>query len=215
MAVSDRPSPDGWAGWCAALAAAGVPALLVRDRALADLERFRRAAAARAELEPPARLLVSARVDLALAAGADGVHVPADGAPLAAIRTLVELARGRGAGLSLELVGRSTHSRDDVARARDEGAAYVLLGPVFATPSKPGPAAPLGLAALEEASRLGVPVLAIGGVDSPGRLRQVLDSGAHGAAGIRGFRDPRVAAELVAVVGAPSTAAAVPAATGH
>lgn len=219
LAVSDRGAADRaerseraeeWPGWCAAIAAAGVPALLVRDKQLSDLERFRLALAARAALAPPGRLLVSARADLAYAAGADGVHLPADGPPLAAIR---RIPRPAGAVRPLALFGRSTHSLDEVARARDEGASYVLFGPVFATPSKPGPRPPLGVSSLAEASRLGVPVLAIGGVDSPERLRQALAAGAHGAAGIRGFRDARSAAKLVAALSAAASATAAATAT--
>ena len=167
VAVSEAATarPD-WPSWCAALAGAGVPALWVREKGQTDLERFRLAAAARRAFPPPRLLLVSGRADLALAAGADGVQLAADGLPLAAVR--------RAAAGALTLVGRSTHALAEIERAADEGVDFVLLGPVFATPGKVGPQPLLGVSSLAAAARLGVPVLAIGGVDSPARLAEVL-----------------------------------------
>ena len=193
LAVSDAAStPIDWDGWCAALGEVGVPALWVREKTLSDLERWRLAARARRALPPPRVVLVSGRVDLARAAGADGVQLAADGLPVAAARA--------AAGGAPALVGRSTHSPAEVERAAAEGADFVLFGPVFEVPGKTGPRPPLGVSSLADAARLGVPVLAIGGVDDASRLERVLAAGARGAAGIRGFRNPVSAAALVAAL---------------
>lgn len=190
LAISDRRQLGGgdWSAWCSALGAAGVPALQVREKDLDDRARLELASAARAALPPTTALLVNGRADLALAAGAQGVHLPADGLPVAAVR--------RAAGRTW-LVGRSTHALDEVRRAHGEGADYVVFGPVFETPAKTGWLAPRGLDALAEAVRVGVPVLALGGLDDAERAAAALAAGAWGVAGVRAFADPRRAAELV------------------
>jgi thiamine-phosphate pyrophosphorylase len=127
-------------------------------------------------------VVVNGRLDVALAAGASGVHLPAAGLPTREVRRLAEAL---GADV---LIGRSTHHPDEVARARDEGADYALFGPVWATPGKERRGGPVGLAALERAAAHGLPVLALGGVE-PGRFAALAAAGARGAAGIRMFRD--------------------------
>lgn len=199
LAISDRgslaaPFPD----WVAGLAAAGVDGVQLREKALDDRELLALARTARALLAPPAALLVNGRLDVALAAGADGVHLPADGLPAAAL--LAWAARlGRR-----PLVGRSTHTPAEVAAARDEGVDYVVFGPVFATPGK-GP--PVGTEALAAAARLGVPVLALGGVE-PERVGEAIAAGAHGVAAIRAFRTPKGAAAMAAALAAALAAEA-------
>ncbi|MBI4465093.1 MAG: thiamine phosphate synthase [Acidobacteria bacterium] len=124
------------------------------------------------------RLLVNERLDVAITCGAEGVHLPSDSIPLPAVR-----ARG---GEAL-LVGISCHSLAQVEQAAREGASYILLGPVFETPSKPG-APPLGLALLAESCRRSpVPVFALGGVDL-GNAAACIRAGAAGVAGIRLFQ---------------------------
>lgn len=141
------------------------------------------------------RLLVNDRVDVALAAGADGVHLPAAGLPPAEVRRLL----GPSA-----LVGVSCHSAADVLRARDGGATYATFGPVHDTPSKRAFGAPVGLAALREAARLGLPLVALGGVDA-GNAPDAVAAGAAGVAAIRAWLvgpDPRGAvAALLAAFG--------------
>jgi thiamine-phosphate pyrophosphorylase len=186
LAVSDPVAPAEatgveWSAWCAALAAAGVDGLQLRDRALSDARRFERARAARGAFARPRTLLVNRRVDLALAADADGVQLPASGLPLAPVREAI------GARL---LLGRSTHAPDEVARARDEGADFVLFGPVFETPSKAGRMEPRGISSLAAAVRVGLPVVAIGGIDA-GNAAEVQETGAYGLAAIRLFAEPR------------------------
>jgi thiamine-phosphate pyrophosphorylase len=166
----------------AALAgAAGAPgraAVHLREKDLGGRPQLalarRLAAACRAH---GALLLVNDRVDVALAAGADGVHLPAAGLPPAEARRLLP----PGA-----LVGVSCHGEDDVRRARDGGADYATFGPVFDTPSKRGYGPPVGLAALERAARLGLPLVALGGLD-PARAVAARAAGAHGVAVLRAW----------------------------
>lgn len=157
---------------------AGVDAVQLREKQLDDRRLFEIASRARNRLPPEVLLLVNGRVDIALAARADGVHLPAAGLSVAALR--------RRFGPAL-VIGRSTHAPGEVATARDEGADYATFGPVFATPSKAAYGAPPGLAGLREATAAGLPVLALGGVGA-GRLAEVAAAGAAGAAGIRAFQ---------------------------
>lgn len=163
--------------WLRALASAGIEALQIREKDLEDRPLWDLARQARAALPPPARLLVNGRLDVALAAGADGVHLPSDGVPVAPLRERF------GPGV---LIGRSAHRVEEVERARDEGADYVTFGPVYPTPGKP----PVGLAELELAavSASGLPVFALGGVTLP-RFGELARAGAAGVAAIRLFQN--------------------------
>ncbi|HEU4684667.1 MAG TPA: thiamine phosphate synthase, partial [Nitrospira sp.] len=83
------------------------------------------------------------------------------------------------------LVGVSAHSVEEAARAESEGADYIVIGPIYPTPSKESFGPPLGLARLEEACRrVAIPVLAIGGVTLT-RAAEVRRAGAFGVAVIR------------------------------
>jgi thiamine-phosphate diphosphorylase len=118
---------------------------------------------------------VNGRADVALAAGAHGVQLPEEGLPVAEVKRAFP---------SLT-VGASCHSVDAVRRAADEGADFVLLGPVFATPGKEERA--LGLDVLAAAAAaVTVPVHAIGGV-TPARVPDLRAAGARGGAAIRPF----------------------------
>lgn len=184
--------PDAWLdAWLEALAAAGVDGVQVRRKELGDHALLALVERARARLPRSTALLVNRRLDVALAAGADGVHLPSSGLPTAEVRALAEAL---GAEV---LLGRSTHHPDEVARARDEGADYVTFGPVYPTPAKARFGEPPGLAGLERACAVGLPVLALGGVD-PGRLAALAAAGAAGAAGIRMFARPEALPGLVA-----------------
>lgn len=125
---------------------------------------------------PSTRLFVNDRLDLALAAGAHGVHLPARGLTIGDARALAPPGF---------LVGLSCHSPAEARAAAVAGADFCVLGPVFATPSKPG-ASPLGTAALAVARELTMPVLALGGVDEA-RAAACMAAGAAGLAGIRLF----------------------------
>ena len=173
--------------------AEGVDAVQLRDRRAGGGSLFAAATALRALTHATgALLLVNDRIDVALAASADGVHLPGSSFPIPAARRLVGPERW---------IGRSTHSPEEAAAAADAGADYVILGPVFPTPSKSGLGSPLGVAAIA-AARLPVPLIAIGGItaDAVPALRR---AGAHGIAVSRAVLDapdPRAAAR--ALVGA-------------
>lgn len=139
-------------------------------------------------------LLVNDRLDVALAAGADGVHLPSAGIPAAEARRLLGPAA---------LVGVSCHSAADVTRARDGGASYATFGPIHDTPSKRPYGPPVGLAALRSASALGLPLVALGGMDAA-RTPEALAAGAAGVAVLRAWL---VGEDPAAVVGALAAAA--------
>lgn len=183
LAISSPEAGSGadWRRWCGELAAAGVDGLQVRRKRVPDQELL--ALATEAVAAAPLTVLVNGRPDIALAARAHGVHLPASGLPVAEVRRLL------GANL---LVGRSTHTPDEVRLARDQGADFAIFGPVFETPSKAGILAARGLAALSEAVATGLPIVALGGIDAK-NARQVVESGAWGLAAIRWFEDPAAA----------------------
>jgi thiamine-phosphate pyrophosphorylase len=169
--------------------AAALPALAQAARAGADCIQVREKAMAAGELLAACRwlrhalagsatlILINERWDIALAAGLDGVHLPAAAAPAARVKL-------RAPGL---LLGRSCHSAEEAAAAAAEGCDYCLLGPIFATPSKVAFGPALGLLELERAAALTpIPVLALGGIDA-GRVDACLACGAAGVAGIRLF----------------------------
>jgi thiamine-phosphate pyrophosphorylase len=125
-----------------------------------------------------ARLIVNDRVDVALAAGADGVQRTHVSLPVSALRAIASPGF---------LIGASTHSVAEARAAEADGADFVVFGPVYDTPSKRVYGAPQGLGALETvASAVSRPVIAVGGI-TPARVREVLAVGAAGVAVIRGI----------------------------
>lgn len=177
---------DRFVPWLRDVAVAGVDAVQLRAKELADLDLYRLAVVARETLPAEVRLLVNGRADVALAAGADGVHLPGRGVPVELVRRLTD----RHGGV---LIGCSTHDLVEVAAAAAAGADYVVFGPVYGVPDK---GAPVGVETLRRAADLGVPVLALGGVDGS-RLAAVAAAGAVGAAGIRAFAEGSRAAGMV------------------
>ncbi|MEJ2684313.1 MAG: thiamine phosphate synthase [Candidatus Sulfobium sp.] len=120
-----------------------------------------------------ARLFVNDRVDVALAANADGVHLGETGMPAFAARKVV----GRH-----KLIGVSTHGIVQAMQAGKDGADFVTLGPVFETSSKVRYGKPLGVDIIRQAAdRLSVPFYAIGGI-SRDRVKEVIEAGCHGVA---------------------------------
>jgi thiamine-phosphate pyrophosphorylase len=138
-----------------------------------------------------AEVWINDRVDIALACAADGVQLPEHGLGLAEARALAgSLA-----------VGCSRHSQAGARDAAAAGADVVQLGPIWATPSKAGILEPLGPDALE--LRLGVPLVAVGGIDSPARARDAAKAGADAVAVIRAWTvgDPGATiAEMVTAI---------------
>jgi thiamine-phosphate pyrophosphorylase len=122
------------------------------------------------------KVLVNDRSDVAMVAGAAGVHLRGGS---------VEAARIRAIAPADLVIGVSCHTVEEVARAEGEGASFAVLAPIYTTVGK-GP--PLGLGPLAEAARsVRIPVLALGGVTAA-RTQECLDAGAAGIAGISLFQ---------------------------
>ncbi len=166
----------------------GVAAVQLRAKGAPAAELLRLARALRqVTCDASQLLLVNDRLDVALAAGADGVHLPSAGIPPVEARRL--LGPGR-------LVAVSCHSVAEVAVAREGGADLATFGPVFDTPSKRAYGAPVGLDALREAARLGLPLVGLGGIDA-GNAASVVAAGAVGVAAIRAWLEAPDPAEAV------------------
>lgn len=118
-------------------------------------------------------LIVNDRVDIALAVDADGVHVGQDDMPAPLARKLM------GPG---KIVGVSATNLEEALQAERDGADYIGAGPVFATPTKPDAAPPIGLEGLAEiCRRVSIPVIAIGGINEE-NAAAVIAAGADGVA---------------------------------
>lgn len=127
------------------------------------------------------RVVVNDRLDVALAAGAHGVHLRGNSFSASRARLLAPRPF---------LVGRSVHSVADVRECSDRALDYLIFGTVFETDSKPGQSA-AGVAALTAvASATSLPVLAVGGI-TPQRIAAVMAAGGSGAAGISMFDTPQ------------------------
>lgn len=152
----------------------GIRAVQLREKNAPTLEYFELARMLRdLTARYGARLFVNDRIDIALAVGADGVHLPESGLPVAVARELLGPDR---------LIGASCHSLERAKAAQKQGADFITFGPVYHTPSKAGYGAPVGLMALAEATRaLTLPVFALGGV-SRDRVPEVQAAGAAGVA---------------------------------
>ena len=135
-------------------------------------------------------LLINSRTDVALAAGAGGVHLRSEDITPRVVRQIWATC---GAGLVREsapgipLIGVSCHSPEEVAQAADEGASFAVFAPVFEKKAVPR-TKPTGLSQLREACKASVPVLALGGVTLE-NAKSCLEAGAVGIAGIRLFQE--------------------------
>ena len=170
----------------------GVTCVQVREKDVGTRKFIAEARAVQAALRGTGvPLIVNDRVDVALAIGADGVHLG---------QRDMALADARRLGPPGWIVGVSAESVEDAVRAERDGADYVGVSPVFATPTKADHAAPLGLAglrAIRSATKL--PLVAIGGIHA-GNAREVVRAGADGLAvvsAIVAVDDPRAAAEIL------------------
>jgi thiamine-phosphate pyrophosphorylase len=161
------------AGLSAIKRGATVIQLRAPDLTARELEREANALVLKASVP----VVVSSRCDIALAAGAAGVHLPERDIRLAEARTL----------MGQRLVGRSVHSIEGAVAAEGDGADYLIFGPVWPSPSHPDER-PQGIEALADVARaVRIPVLAIGGVTTE-RVEECAKAGAAGYAAIRLFR---------------------------
>jgi thiamine-phosphate pyrophosphorylase len=120
------------------------------------------------------RLLVNDRLDVAIAARIDGVHLPAYGLPAVQVRPRVRI------------LGVSTHSVAEAIAAEQAQADFIVFGPIFETPGKQA----VGLEALRSVTAaVHIPVLAIGGI-THANSKHVVEAGAAGVAAIRLFQRP-------------------------
>lgn len=156
----------------------GVTWIQIREKNLSARALFELVEAALVLPNPHrSKIIVNTRADVAMAAGAAGVHLPS-GSPPARF--------WRRPGF---LVGVSCHSVEEARNAETEGADYVLFGPVFAPRSKPASLEPRGLEGLKRAAAaLKIPVLALGGVTRENSAA-CISAGAAGVAGISVFQE--------------------------
>ena len=133
--------------------------------------------------------IINDRTDVALAVGADGVHLGQDDLPIGIARKI----------LKNKLVGISTHSLAQAIKAEKDGADYIGVGPVYSTPTKPDYPA-VGLKLIKEVSRMiKIPFVAIGGINYD-NIDGVLTAGAKRVAVVRaivGAGDIRLAAQRI------------------
>jgi thiamine-phosphate pyrophosphorylase len=173
--------------------AAGANWVQIREKDLPGRQLFDLArVAVRKATMGGALVFVNDRLDVAVAAGAAGVHL--GGGALRA-RDVVRWCRAGNAPAGFR-IGVSCHSIEDVREAERAGAAYVFFGPIFDTPAKRKFGAPQGIAKLAEAcSVVRIPVIAIGGVGASNGA-ECIRAGAAGIAAIRMFQEAADAAAL-------------------
>ncbi|HLB25943.1 MAG TPA: thiamine phosphate synthase [Nitrospirota bacterium] len=152
----------------------GVKGVLLREKDLPDRELLALAGRVRdLTLRHRVRFLVSGRTDVAMAVGADGVHLSAGSLPPEAAREVVG---------DEKYVGVSTHSIEEAVRAKEGGADFITFGPVFFTESKAKYGEPAGLDALARVcAEVDIPVFALGGITEENVL-DTLKAGAFGVA---------------------------------
>jgi thiamine-phosphate pyrophosphorylase len=152
---------------------AGSLSIQLRERDLGAKELLALAEDIQRLMPPGAQLLINDRVDVALSLEAAGVHLRSNSLPVSVARGILGPDR---------LLGASVHSVSEAVHAENGGADYVVLGPIYETPSKQPYGPPLGLSTLEKAARIvRVPIIGIGGVTAV-RARDMRAAGAFGVA---------------------------------
>lgn len=170
-----------------ALVTAGVDCFQVRDKSLSGRQLVRLTCRV---LDAGVTVVVNDRADVALAAGAHGVHVGAADLDPHDVRRIAATL----------MVGVTCRDETEVRSAAASGADYAGVGPVFATTSKADLPEPLGVGGLGNVTASGLPVVAIGGIDAR-NVASVVEAGAHGVAVIGGIwrePDPVAAARALA-----------------
>jgi thiamine-phosphate pyrophosphorylase len=152
----------------------GATLIQIRDKESTPDELYRAAIACIALARPlGVKIIINDRADIALAADADGVHLGQDDLPAEEARALIGASR---------VVGVSTHTVEQAARAAALPVDYVAIGPAFRTSTKVDPDPVVGLALITEVStRIAKPLVAIGGITLE-RARDVIEAGADSVA---------------------------------
>jgi thiamine-phosphate pyrophosphorylase len=153
---------------------AAAPIVQLRERDLSTSELVRLGREVQAEtISHRSQLLINDRIDVALALEGVGVHLRSNSLPVSVARQLLGAQR---------LLGASVHSVEEVLAAESQGADYIILGPIYATPSKQIFGPPLGIHALEKVCQLvRIPIIGIGGVTAA-RAHEMRRAGAFGVA---------------------------------
>jgi thiamine-phosphate pyrophosphorylase len=171
-------------------ARAGVDYIQLREKDLSarELETLaRQVVAAVRENSPSTHLLINSRTDVALAAGADGVHLRANDVAPHEVRQVLEVSARPPLTTDQFLVASSCHTAVDVFHAGSEAADFAVFGPVFEKQH----AQPAGIAALREVCRAKIPVLALGGINLE-NAASCRNAGAAGIAAIRLFQENKI-----------------------
>jgi thiamine-phosphate pyrophosphorylase len=153
---------------------AGVAAIQLRERDLSAKELVTLAREVQAVMASRrSQLLINDRIDVALALEGVGVHLPSNSLPVFVARQLLGAQR---------LLGISVHAVEEAVQVESQGADYIVLGPIYETPTKQMFGPPLGIHTLEKACRLvRIPIIGIGGVTAA-RAREMRRAGAFGVA---------------------------------
>ena len=151
----------------------GITVLQLREKTLSSREFLTRALKLRKIIPPQVSFIINDRIDIALACGAEGVHLGQDDIPLSFARKL--MSEGK-------IIGVSTHNLKQAVKAKTEGADYIGIGPVFCTPTKPDILNPIGFEIISRIKKeVKIPLVAIGGI-SKENAKKVLETGADGIA---------------------------------
>ena len=171
--------------------AGGADVIQLRDKGSSDREIVEAGRAIRKAVgKDKAVFIVNDRPDIALAVGADGVHLGQDDIPVMAARSIL----GKD-----KIIGLSTHSLEQAAEAQNSGADYIGVGPIFSTPTKPDYKA-VGLELIEKIKGInGIPFVAIGGIDES-NIGDIIAAGGLRVAVVRAVcsaEDIRAAAKIL------------------
>jgi thiamine-phosphate pyrophosphorylase len=153
---------------------AGVSAIQLRERDLSAKELVKLAREVQAVMASRrSQLFINDRIDVALTLEGVGVHLRSNGLPVSVARQLLGAQR---------LLGISVHAVEEAVQVESQGVDYIVLGPIYETPTKQMFGPPLGIQTLEKACRLvRIPIIGIGGVTAA-RVCEMRDAGAFGVA---------------------------------